>query len=314
MTLHEAIESHLFYLENVRGRAANTIRLRQYSLKRFAGAINPEVDVCQITNRQIDQCISIFANSFTEHCRPMSVHSTNTYIRCIRALFNYCRDYLRLPIIASPAMIFERRVPEQHPNIIFFSDVRTVVENCRVDQDRYMIALAFEAGLRIEELINVRREDFRGTTLDVVGKGQKHRIVFISDKLYSALCRYCDARGIRSGCIFRPLLHGGDRYACDDTPRFRIERAFKAYKGIKMHPHQLRHAFAINLLENGASLRSIQRLLGHAKIETTMRYLGVTDKFLHDDYNAHFGGSVLDPIPEVSNKPVENFKKLAKTC
>ena len=88
-------------------------------------------------------------------------------------------------------------------------------------------------------------------------------------------------------------MHGGDHYTNIDTVRARIKRVFLRVMGIDMHPHQLRHAFAINLLENGANIRSIQKLLGHAKIETTMRYLGISDKYLKQDYTTHFGGSVL---------------------
>lgn len=108
------------------------------------------------------------------------------------------------------------------------------------------------------------------------------------------------------GNIFRPARFGdGDNgYKSLDTIRERIKSVFLKCD-IKMNPHMLRHAFALNLLENGCSLRSIQKLLGHTNIETTMRYLQVTDKFLEKSYREHFGGSVFNPL---------NLLKAQATC
>jgi integrase/recombinase XerC len=178
-----------------------------------------------------------------------------------------------------------------------FSEIHNVVKACKNHQDQLMIALGFEAGLRIDELRCVQYEDFRGTTLDVIGKGHKHRITYVSPELRASIDEWIAFNDWGGGYVFRPARLGieGECYQNIDTIRQRIKDEFKKH-GIPMHPHMLRHAFALNLLENGCSLRSIQLLLGHSNIETTMQYLQVTDKFLEKSYREHFGGSVFHPL------------------
>lgn len=293
MTIREAMESYLFYQAKVRMRSPSTIKGRRIYLTRFGNYFGMDADIGSLSNVDIDRYHTDMRASTSRRGKPMSIGSVNTSIRSVKALLNHCINYHGEPILAKTFMIYELKQPETHPEIILFSDVREVVAVCKDEQDRLMIALLFEAGLRIAELCAVKLEDFRDTTLDVVGKGAKHRITFVSNELYTAITERCRSLGIERGYIFRPLMHGGDHYTNIDTVRARIKRVFLRVMGIDMHPHQLRHAFAINLLENGANIRSIQKLLGHAKIETTMRYLGISDKYLEQDYTTHFGGSVL---------------------
>lgn len=293
MTLSEAIEKYLYYSADVRMRSKCTIKSRRFYLCRFSDYIGCDMDICEISNVEIDDYHAEMRNTVSRRGKPMSIGSVNNSIRSIKALFNHCIDYLELDLRVKPFMIYELKQPESHPEIIRFSDVKKVVKNCKNEQDKIMIALAFEAGLRIDELCHVCIEDIRSTTLDVVGKGNKHRITFISSSLANQIKEFCSSRGITSGCVLRPLQHGGDHYQNDDTIRQRMKRVFKSQIGIDMHPHQLRHAFAVNLLESGTNIRTIQKLLGHSKLETTMRYLDISNDYLRDEYNKHFGGSVL---------------------
>ena len=93
-------------------------------------------------------------------------------------------------------------------------------------------------------------------------------------------------QGWNGGYLFRPLMHGrkGEGYRHLQNIRQRIQHWFKEILGIKMGPHQIRHAFARRLLEAGCNLRAIQKMLGHANIETTMIYLGVDDDWLEKEY------------------------------
>ncbi len=293
MTLGDAIDQYIFYVESIRRRAASTVRNKRIYLNRLADSIGRDLDILELTNQMIDNYHADMQMSISARGGIMSVYTVNISIRSVKSLMNFCSNYLDLPIKCKTFLIQELREPEDHPSIIFFSDVQKVVANCNNWQDRLMIALAFESGLRIAELCAVRVEDFRNTTLDVIGKGQRHRITFLSDELKSEIDRFCRVKGIDHGYIFRPQMHGGDRYKDTDTVRRRIESEFKRTMSIKMHPHQLRHAFAINLLENGTNVRSIQKMLGHTKLETTMKYLGISNKYLKEDYVAHFGGTVL---------------------
>ena len=126
----------------------------------------------------------------------------------------------------------------------------------------------------------------------VRGKGEKVRVVFLSDTAKKAIAEYEKARGDTEDALFVRYTRGGNaRDAL--TPRS-VERIIKSYAikaGItrKVTPHVIRHSFATDLLENGADLRSVQALLGHANIATTQVYTHVTDKHLKEIHKAFHG-------------------------
>ena len=129
----------------------------------------------------------------------------------------------------------------------------------------------------VHDSINLKRDEF-----SVRGKGGKIRVVFLSDGAKGALANYINKRGdIDSEKLFTM------------TPRS-VERMVKKYAlaaGItkKVTPHVLRHAFATDLLQNGADLRSVQAMLGHANISTTQIYTHFTDKQLGEVHKAFHG-------------------------
>lgn len=300
-TLRDVAEKHLSYMENSRRFSQNTIRLRKIYLAKFLEYADENFSgtFAEITNMMVDEYFANYANSPSARGGKVSLQTVNVMIRSVKAMFNWAKNYADISCKIHPAELREYKVPDKHPDIIVHSEVAKVVKNWRNLQDCLMIATDFEAGLRIEELMKMKIEDLRGQTLDVVGKGEKHRITFISRELADDLADYWKSQGWKSGFAFRPQQHVSDSesgYSNDETIRARIKTAFREILGIKMHPHQLRHAFALNLLENGCNIVSIQKMLGHAKVETTMKYLNITDKFLEKDYIANFGGTVASSV------------------
>jgi len=120
------------------------------------------------------------------------------------------------------------------------------------------------------------------------GKGGKVRVVFISDKAKAAVKAYLSLRKDMSEALFIQVAGDNDKTK-DVKPLTRrsIERIVKQHaikSGIskKVTPHVIRHSFATDLLGNGADIRSVQMMLGHANISTTQIYTHVTDKHLRD--------------------------------
>ena len=184
-------------------------------------------------------------------------------------------------------------------------------------RDRAILELLFSAGLRVSELTNINREriDLKGRELSVRGKGDKVRVVFISDSAAQAIAKYLDKRtdvdpalfvrdtvglkkfqkkNVETG--FKPVSTGNKNIKEDKnddlrlTPRS-IQRIVKYYAvkaGIvkDVHPHTLRHSFATDLLINGADIRSVQAMLGHSSITTTQVYTHVTNKQLKEVHQA----------------------------
>lgn len=181
--------------------------------------------------------------------------------------------------------------PDEVERIIFATQGSTL-RNLR---DRAILELLFSSGLRVSELtsldrqhINLEKEEF-----SVRGKGSKLRIVFISPSAKGALTRYLDHRTDTDAALFISLPKKGlineknrKRDTLRLTPRS-VERIVKHYAtkaGIvkDVHPHTLRHSFATDLLINGADIRSVQAMLGHASITTTQIYTHVTNEHLKE--------------------------------
>ena len=304
MLIATAIDKYLWYAANVRGFSPSTLKSRRVYLNYIQQWCedNQVETIEEITNIFIDEYHADFRCRKNRHGKDNSVGTVNESIKIACVFLRWCANYLDVELTVKVSEIRPLKSVDIRKKQLTFAEIYSVVKACENRQDRLMIALAFEAGLRIDELRNVQIEDFRDTTLDVIGKGSKHRITYISYELRDEINFWMSENGWQSGYIFRPLRCGtpGGRYENLDTIRQRIKAEF-AKHGIEMHPHMLRHAFALNLLENGCSLRAIQKLLGHANIETTMKYLQVTDKFLEKNYRDHFGGSVFRPLNMLQN-------------
>lgn len=174
-----------------------------------------------------------------------------------------------------------------------FSDLR----------DKAIIELLFSTGLRVSELVNLNRENInlkRGE-FSIRGKGNKIRLVFISDSAKKALLNYISKRKDLDPALFinfrkKNASHFNNKKNKSKstktnrpqrlTPRSiqRIVKNRAVKTGIvkKVTPHTLRHSFATDLLTNGADIRSVQTMLGHSSITTTQIYTHITDKRLKD--------------------------------
>ena len=148
-------------------------------------------------------------------------------------------------------------------------------------RDRALLTTLFSTGLRVSELVSLRRDqDFSSQEVTVRGKGEKVRVVFFSDASIAAIRAYLKAREDMSEALFAG--RGSDPLAVRSVERIVAKRAREAGISKKVTPHVLRHMFATTLLSNGADIRAVQEMLGHANISTTQVYTHVTNKRLRD--------------------------------
>lgn len=153
-------------------------------------------------------------------------------------------------------------------------------------RDKSILELFFSTGLRLSELCSLNRDlDLSKDEFSIRGKGEKVRVVFLSDSAKSAVREYLKSRKDLDEPLFVQYSRNGGK-GNRLTPRS-IERIVKYYAiaaGIskKVTPHIIRHSFATDLLSNGADIRSVQMMLGHANIATTQIYTHITDKQLRD--------------------------------
>jgi site-specific recombinase XerD len=161
-------------------------------------------------------------------------------------------------------------------------------------RSRYFRNVVFY-GLRVSELCSLSRySDFSRGELTVVEKVLKLRVVFLSDRAQKAIRAYLDKRGDADEALFVSLSKAKKSKGFRTHYPRAIQRLVKHYAtkaGVlgKVVPHQLRHQFATDLLSNGADLRSVQELLGHANIATTQVYTHITNKQLKDIHKTFHG-------------------------
>lgn len=153
-------------------------------------------------------------------------------------------------------------------------------------RDKAILELFFSTGLRLSELCSLDRDlDLSKDEFSIRGKGEKVRVVFLSSSAKDAIREYLKIRKDMDEPLFIQYSKNGSK-SNRLTPRS-IERIVKYYAivaGIskKVTPHIIRHSFATDLLSNGADIRSVQMMLGHANIATTQIYTHITDKQLRD--------------------------------
>jgi integrase/recombinase XerC len=145
------------------------------------------------------------------------------------------------------------------------------------ERDRLVFELLYGCGLRISELVGLNLEDVdrTGQWIRVRGKGRKERQVPYGAKAAEALAAYLAARRAQPGESALLVNRSGKRLS-DRGAREIVKLHARLLAGdASLHPHSLRHAFATHLLADGADLRAIQELLGHARLATTQKYTQV---------------------------------------
>ncbi|MFA6463743.1 MAG: site-specific tyrosine recombinase/integron integrase [Candidatus Paceibacterota bacterium] len=196
------------------------------------------------------------------------------------------------------------KVPERSLDLITREELKRLIDAPSFDKDpekmargKAILELLFSTGLRVSELCSLNRDlDLTRDEFSIRGKGGKVRVVFLSDEAKSRLKNYLKIRKDLDDALFVKISNERAKSEAEGLTRRSIERIVKAYAiqaGIskKVTPHVIRHCFATDLLQNGADLRSVQMLLGHANIATTQIYTHITDKHLHDIHKKFHSGN-----------------------
>lgn len=219
----------------------------------------------------------------------------NYYLIALRAFLKYLAR--RGVSALAPERIELAKVGDRSLDLITEAELKRLLvapdgSDVQALRDRAILELLFSTGLRVSELCSLPRDiDLSVDECAVRGKGDKVRVVFISPDAKKALRAYLDARKDFDEALFVqvgiPSVQKNKKNVTSALSPRSVERLVKHYAikaGIskKVTPHVLRHTFATDLLSNGADLRSVQALLGHAHIATTQVYTHVTDKHLRE--------------------------------
>lgn len=292
----------LEYLEIERGRSVKTVENYDRYLQRFFAFTNAKTPA-DLTEEHV-RTFRLHLNrqpgtKIGGRIEPMKRRTQNYYLIAVRAFLKFLRK--RGIESLNPERIELAKVPERSLDLISSQELKRLLQapdtkTLDGKRDKAILELFFSTGLRISELTSLSIDDVDLTRdeFSVRGKGDKIRIVFLSDSARKCIQTYLQKRKDLDDALFirygRKANDGGDLRL---SPRAvqRLLKKYAAAAGItrKVTPHVLRHSFATDLLQNGADLRSVQALLGHANIGTTQVYTHVTDKHLREVHKKFHG-------------------------
>jgi len=216
--------------------------------------------------------------------RGLAVPSIRRKLASVRSFYQYLMR--EGAVTANPAKLLSTpKMPKRLPEVPGAEKTNRLLDDVAADKlerpfperDRAVFEILYGCGLRVSELagLDLMDIDRAERILRVRGKGRKERMVPFGTKAAEALARWLEARRAKPGEMAVFVNHRGGRLS-DRSMRSLVKLYSMLLAGdSSLHPHALRHAFATHLLADGADLRSIQELLGHAQLSTTQRYTQV---------------------------------------
>lgn len=300
--LQELIRDFVESIEIERGRSKKTAENYKRYLERFlelAGEITGKdyaLKPADITKEVLRKFRLKLNRLQDERGEGLEAITQAYHLVALRGFLKYLaqRDIESL----DPALVELPRVTRKQVTFLHYDEVERLLGEIDTEtetglRDRAIIELLFSGGLRVSELVKLNRDSINLQRREFIvrGKGNKDRPIFISEAAADWVEQYLDKRTDTLAPLF--LNNSRHMQEVDTSGNYRrlttrsVERIVQKYAklaGITKHvsPHTLRHSFATDLLMNGADLRSVQAMLGHADISTTQIYTHVTDVHLKD--------------------------------
>ena len=302
MKAEDAKRQFLEYIEIERGRAVKTIENYDRYLSRYFEQMKIK-SVDDITEQNIRDFRLWLNRQKGTGSDSMKRRTQNYYMIALRAFLKFLRK--RDIEAISPEKIELAKLPERQLDLITSAELERLLQapgeafaketeeykKIAYLRDRAILEMLFSTGLRVSELCALNSDiDLSRDELSVRGKGEKVRVVFLSPTAKESVRGYLKARKDMEEALF---VDGRTNKLHRITPRD-VQRHLKTYvacAGITnvVTPHTLRHVFATDLLSNGADIRSVQQLLGHASINTTQIYTHITDSHLREIHKKYHG-------------------------
>ncbi len=283
------LEQFLNYLSVEKGLSLNTLEAYRRDIRKFKHFLDK-------SGRSLTEFQRSDVTDFLSHLRDAGNQSA-TLARNIAALRGFCRFMLLEGIFQEDPVenVSTPRGWKRVPRIVGIDEVSSLLnqpEGKKLSlRDRAMLEMIYSSGLRASEVIHIKMGDinFEAGFITIIGKGSKERVVPMNETALDTVKKYISEsrpqllRKRTSPFLF--LAKGGK-----PMTRQRLWQLIKKYSNelsIRVSPHTLRHCFASHLLEGGADLRALQKMLGHTDISTTQIYTKVTPERLIKVHKKH---------------------------
>lgn len=289
--INELVINYLHFLTVERGLSANTVTSYRNDLDQFVKYLKKQnfAKFSEVTRQDITAYLQ------EETAQKKANSSIVRSVTSLRRFFSYLIHEKK--ITTDPMSLIDTPKQEKHlPEVLSRHEVEQLLETPNVGEplglrDRAILELMYATGLRVSEVINLKLADLHLPVglLKTIVKGQKERIVPIGDTAAYWINEYLEhgrtklLKEKRSDFLFLNF-HGNQltRQGIWKNLKIQVQKA-----GITKNitPHTLRHSFATHILENGADLRIVQELLGHADISTTQIYTHLSKRRLSEIYD-----------------------------
>lgn len=292
MEISDAIERFQQYLLVEKGLSKKTIISYTEDLKQFFNFLNMRKDTDDLVPEDLNEFLinqmSIGRQASTTMRRLSSTRSFFVFLKK-EGLFKG-----EIPDIETP------KKPSHLPNCLTIEEVEDLLNAPNLDKpdgirDRAMLETMYASGLRVSELLALERGkiNMKKAIITVYGKGAKERKVPLGDFAIEYIKKYIDE--VRDNNVGRDSKYLFlNRYGKPLSRQyfFKQIKKYAAEAGINtpVSPHTLRHCFATHLLENGASLRAVQEMLGHVNIATTQIYTHISTRRIRSAYDLYMKG------------------------
>lgn len=291
--MEDELKDFIHYLIVEKGLAKNTIISYERDLKSYTKFLKNIEQMTSLNDVQRTQIIH-FLGFLKEQGK-----SSKTMARHVASIRAFHQFLLREKVVdQDPSVHIESpQLEKKLPKVLNLQEVETLLESPVIDnhfglRDKAMLELLYATGIRVSELIGLNVGDIHITMgfVRCVGKGNKERIIPIGKAAANALNHYLQDGRKHFVSLKHPdeaffLNHHGSRLTRQGFWKILKRLAREAGIEKELTPHTLRHSFATHLLENGADLRAVQEMLGHADISTTQIYTHVTKTRLKDVYS-----------------------------
>lgn len=261
--IDKQIDEYLNYCENVRRMSEQTLHSKRWICREFLKAIKIS-SLSELSNKHINEWIE------EQTARGCSGRTINSRLVNLVAMLRYFQDMgVSFPKLKLRLII---KCKEQPPRRVYYT--REQIEQVLRYTDHLewlLIKLCFDCGLRISELRNLRLMNLNGRMVTFIGKGSKARESYMSEEARNRLDDWIQRNRI-SDFIWVRIPGKNEPMSVEDI-RYLMRKPFYQAGFKNFYPHALRHSFATDIQKHGASLMETKEMLGHARIETTERYV-----------------------------------------
>jgi integrase/recombinase XerD len=284
-----SLTEFLSYIASEKGLSSSTVEAYGRDISSFLTMMleRGKKDLLELSK---EDCIAFFEKMRSSHYASSSVAR---YMMSLKVFFRFLK---KEGITKTDPTLFldTPKIWQLIPDALSMQEVERLLSapdpTCYLGaRDRALMSLMYASGLRVSELCSLTIYDVSEDTLRVKGKGGKERVVPVAKVAIDALDSYlAHFRADISSLELEHLFLSQNGKKIDRSQVWRRIKLYGKKLGIQKNisPHTLRHSFATHLLENGADLRVIQEMLGHASIATTDRYTHVSSKHLKEAFEA----------------------------